>query len=78
MVVLRLFEFEATTIGILAKIHDALQRDDRLILTDAQRNEIVDSKGTRGNNKKKMNNYIIIVSLFDELHTHLNWTLFVS
>lgn len=50
MVVLRLFEFEATTTGILAKIHDALQSDDPLILTDAQGNEIVDSEGTRGTN----------------------------
>lgn len=48
MVVLRLFQFEATTTGILSKMHDALQSDDPLILTDAQDNEIVDSEGTRG------------------------------
>ncbi|XP_056256517.1 uncharacterized protein LOC130184574 [Seriola aureovittata] len=55
MVVLRLFEFEATTTGILAKIHDALQSDDPLILTDAQGNEIVDSEGTRGSKYWKQN-----------------------
>ncbi|KAL7384714.1 hypothetical protein ABVT39_007292 [Epinephelus coioides] len=51
----RLFEFEATTTGILAKIHDALQSDDPLILTDAQGNEIVDSEGTRGSKYWKQN-----------------------
>lgn len=52
MVVLRLFKFKATTTGILAKIHDTLQSDDPLLLTDAQASEIVDSEGTRGNYKK--------------------------
>lgn len=67
MVVLRLLEFEATTTGILAKIHDALQSDDPLILTDAQGNEIVDSEGTRVLEAKcKKKNLAVPEHIFNE------------
>lgn len=44
----RFSEFEASVDGMVAKIKQALNRDEDLILTDSQGNQILDSQGTQG------------------------------
>ncbi len=44
MVVVKFHEYEASTEGMFAKIKDALQNNDPLVLIDAQGNDIVDSE----------------------------------
>ena len=44
----RFFEFEASVDGMVAKIKQALNRDEGLILTDSQGNQILHSQGTQG------------------------------
>lgn len=44
----RFSELEASVMGILYKVNDALEQEDSRILTDGQGNKILDSEGTRG------------------------------
>ncbi|XP_072564944.1 uncharacterized protein [Paramormyrops kingsleyae] len=55
MVVIRFLESEATVLGILSKVQEALGSYDPLVLTDAQGNEVLDSEGTRGSIYWKQN-----------------------
>lgn len=48
MVVIRFLESEATVLGILSKVQEALRSYDPLVRTDAQGNKVLDSEGTRG------------------------------
>ncbi|XDV19488.1 hypothetical protein PO909_024953, partial [Leuciscus waleckii] len=51
----RFSEFEASVMGILYKVNDALEQEDSRILTDGQGNKILDSEGTRGSAFWKQN-----------------------
>ncbi|XP_051279260.1 uncharacterized protein LOC127376411 [Dicentrarchus labrax] len=51
----RFSEFEASVMGILSKVNDALEEEDSRILTDGQGNKILDSEGTRGSAFWKQN-----------------------
>ncbi|XP_056598225.1 uncharacterized protein LOC130416191 [Triplophysa dalaica] len=51
----RFSEFEASVMGILYKVNDALEQEDSRILTDGQGNKIMDSEGTRGSAFWKQN-----------------------
>lgn len=43
----RFSEFEASVMGIISKVTDALEQEDLLIVTDGQGNKILDLEGTR-------------------------------
>ncbi|XP_076863841.1 uncharacterized protein LOC143516130 [Brachyhypopomus gauderio] len=48
VVIVRFTESEATVSGILGKVKNVIGRDESLVLTDSQGNEIIDSEGTTG------------------------------
>ncbi|XP_076864237.1 uncharacterized protein LOC143516481 isoform X2 [Brachyhypopomus gauderio] len=48
VVIVRFTEREATVSGILGKVKNVIGRDESLVLTDSQENEIIDSEGTTG------------------------------
>ncbi|XP_028430907.1 uncharacterized protein LOC114553768 [Perca flavescens] len=47
----RFLEFEASVMSIQNKVNDALEQEDSRILTDSQGNKILDSEGTRADEK---------------------------
>ncbi|CAM4467892.1 unnamed protein product [Leuciscus chuanchicus] len=56
----RFSEFEASVMGILYKVNDALEQEDSRILTDGQGNKILDSEGTRVDEKIQASIWFLI------------------
>ncbi|CAJ1086750.1 PREDICTED: uncharacterized protein LOC107661756 [Xyrichtys novacula] len=64
----RFSEFEASVDGMVAKIKQALNRDEGLILTDSQGNQILDSQGTQGRvSHSALHSVCIVIPLY-EMH----------
>lgn len=64
----RFSEFEATVDGMVAKIQQAINRDESLVLTDSQGNQILDSQGTQGRVSHSALGTVCIVIPLYEMH----------